>query len=641
MILNPEQELAANHINGPCLVTACPGSGKTRTIVERTARLINNNIAPSELLCITFTNKAAAEMRERIEKHIGGNASSIFVATFHRLCSSILRYHGNHLGYNRNMTILDDDGQIDLLSQCARQLEFELTKADFKKILWHINDSREKLESDSELNNRLDNVDPQFYSIAKEYIRRMRVTNTIDFSGLLTETIRLLREYPVVLEKAQSKWKYALVDELQDTNIAQFVLVELLFSHTKNIFMVGDLDQSIYGWRGSHIGNISDFINRYSPVAISLGKNYRSTPEIVARAGALINHNSNRIAANFATDNPSGEPVLCKAFSSDREEAEYVASTIINAVGSGQYQYKDVAIFYRINSMSRAIEMALVNAGIPHTMIGGFSFYDRKEIKDCLSMLKFLINPFDGVSFHRIANKPARSLGDVTIGKIEKVANQKNISILEAIDYMDFKAEGVRAGLHEIQKAFNIQWKSATIAENLNYLIQTLKYRDFLDADPDTAEERKQNLDELIRDAVRWGEEQSNDIGAYLEHVCLMSSYDKEADGNSVSLMTLHGSKGLEFPVVFMLGVEQEILPHKMAVAERADGLEEERRLAYVGMTRAKEILTMCYCKFRQENSFGKAGKMRYRTSMPSQFLFEAGLLDINDFADKAVRRNG
>jgi DNA helicase-2/ATP-dependent DNA helicase PcrA len=456
----------------------------------------------------------------------------------------------------------------------------------------------------------------------------MLATNSIDFSGLLSETVRLLVEHPTVLEKAQARWKFFMVDEVQDTNYAQFRIVELLSSHTKNVFVVGDLDQSIYGWRGARAENIREFQQKFPGTRIiSLGKNYRSTPQIVAVADKLIRHNTDRIAADFTTDNPGGGPVSCRAHNDDRDEANYVARQIVQMVSSGRCSFKDIAVFYRINSMSRAIEMALINNAVPHTLIGGFSFYDRKEVKDCISMLQFLVNPFDGVSFHRIANKPKRALGDVTVGKIETFATSKGVNIMDAISMMEFKSDGVKEGLNCISRAFNVQWKVRTIAENLNHLVDVLGYREYLDQDPDTAVERKDNIDELIRSAALWGAENTTDIGAYLEHIALMSNYDKEADGNAVSLMSLHGSKGLEFPVVFMLGVEQDILPHKMAVTERADGLEEERRLCYVGMTRAEQVLSVNYCQRRQDNGFARPGQVKFRQSRPSQFLFESGLL--------------
>lgn len=628
MKLNAEQEQAASHIDGPCLVTACPGSGKTRTIVERTVRLIEHGIPPHRILSITFTNKASQEMRTRIEKRVGDNGKKLWVSTFHRLCSSVLRLHGEPLGYGEYMTILDEDEQVDMLGQIARRMEHEYTKPQLKQIAWHLNDHRENLESLQDLYDRFDPIDPRFYDVAKKYLEQLPLTNQIDFSGLLSETHRLLTTHPKVLENLQHRWTHFQVDEVQDTNLAQFKLIELIASKSKNVFVVGDLDQSIYGWRGARAENIHDFRKVYPDTKIiSLGKNYRSTPQIVKVADKLIRHNDDRIAAPFETDNADGLPVSCRLYGDDREEANTVARTIRQLVASGQYHYRDIAVFYRINSMSRAIEMALIQLAVPHTVIGSFSFFDRREIKDCLSMLKFLVNPADGVSFHRIANKPKRALGDVTVGKIENVAVEKNCSIMEALEYMTFKSEGINEGLADIRKAFQFDWKGKPIGENIDHILKALRYDEYLQEDPETYADRAQNVEEFISDAARFSEENGANIAAYLEQITLLSSADKSADGNAVSLMSLHASKGLEFPVVFMLGCEQGILPHKRAVDEREDGLPEERRLCYVGMTRAEKILIMSHCQKRQDGGFARQGKVGYRRSLPSQFLFESGLL--------------
>lgn len=628
MKLNDQQELAANHKDGPCLVTACPGSGKTRTIVERTARLVVSGVAPQKLLAITFTNKAANEMRERVEKRIGETAKNIFIATFHRLSSTILREYGSVFGYSRYMTILDEDEQVDLMLQVARQKGHEFTRPQIKKIVYATNDCREKLEDNFSLADRLDRDDPNFFEVAEEYLKRLPIMNATDFTGLLSETVRLLTTHKDILAKLQARWTHFMVDEVQDTNLSQFKIVELLSCHTKNIFVVGDLDQSIYGWRGARSENISDFCKTYSGTKIvSLGKNYRSTPQIVKVADKLIQHNEGRIAAPFETDNPNGDPVICKAYLDDREEAKQVAMGIAALVKSGRCRYKEVAVFYRMNSMSRAIEMACVQQQLPHTVIGSFSFYDRKEVKDCLAMMRFLANPRDGISFHRIANKPKRSLGDTTIGKIENFATAHNCSLLGACGSMSFSSELVREGLYTLKQAFDWQWENEPLGHVLDHLVKALKYEEYLKEDPDTYLERMENVQELINDATRYSAESGNDLAGYLEQMALMSGSDKSADGDSISLMSLHASKGLEFPVVFMLGVEQNILPHKRAVDERADGLDEERRLCYVGMTRAEKLLFVTYCNRRQDNNASRRGSLGYRQSIPSQFLIEAGLL--------------
>jgi DNA helicase-2/ATP-dependent DNA helicase PcrA len=310
------------------------------------------------------------------------------------------------------------------MSQTARQLGYEFTKPQINQILWALNDSRENMENDDQMFNRYKKINENFYPVGVEYIKRLHASNCLDFSSLLSETIRLFNEFPSVLQAAQNKWKYFQVDEVQDTNYAQFKIIEMLSAHTKNVFVVGDLDQSIYGWRGARVENIRDFTKLYPETkVISLGKNYRSTPEIIKVADKLIKFNTDRIAAPFVTDNPSGPPVKCSNFVDDKDEAKFIAETVQKMVNQGECNYDDIAIFYRTNNMSRAIEMAMINYNIPHTLIGGFSFFDRREVKDCLSMLKFLVNPLDGVSFHRFCNKPKRALGDVTVGKIEIFAN--------------------------------------------------------------------------------------------------------------------------------------------------------------------------------------------------------------------------
>jgi DNA helicase-2/ATP-dependent DNA helicase PcrA len=642
MKLNPEQEMAASHIDGPCLVTACPGSGKTRTIVERTVRLMDAGVPPYRICSITFTNKASAEMKTRIEKRAGSVAKQLWVSTFHRLCSTILRLYGKPLGYGEYMTIMDEDEQIDLLGQIARRMEYEFTKPQLKTIVWHLNDHRENLETLEDLYERYDKIEPRYFDVAEKYLTTLPLANRIDFSGLLSETHKLLTSHQPVTDALQARWSHFQVDEVQDTNLAQFKIIEMIASKSKNVFVVGDLDQSIYGWRGARAENINDFRKVYPGTKIiSLGKNYRSTPQIVKVADKLIRHNDDRIAAPFETDNPDGPPVTCRMYADDREEASTVARTIHHLVASGKFRYSDIAVFYRMNAMSRAIEMALIQQATPHTLIGSFSFFDRREVKDSISMLKFLVNPRDGVSFHRVANKPKRALGDVTVGKIENVAVENDCSIIEALDRMTFKSDSVNEGLGEIRKAFCFDWKGKPIGECLDHILKALRYDEFLKDDPDTYADRSQNLEELVRDAARYSEENNADIAGYLEQITLLSSSDKSADGNAVSLMSLHASKGLEFPAVFMLGCEQDILPHKRAVQERPDGLAEERRLCYVGMTRAEKILVVSHCQRRQDGGFARQGRVSYRRSAPSQFLFESGLLKRDEMRqEKLTERN-
>jgi DNA helicase-2/ATP-dependent DNA helicase PcrA len=627
MALNPEQELAASHINGPCLVTACPGSGKTKTIEERTARLIDHGIPPHAVLSITFTNKAADEMRERIARRIGDAAKRMEIRTFHGLCARLLRKNGHVLGYGPNITILDDGDQVDLLAQVVRSLGHEYTKPAVKTVLWQINDERENLENDDQAYARYKSQDEAWFEISREYQKRLREQNSTDFSGLLSETVRLLGD-DSVLSRIHNWVKYLQVDEVQDTNMAQFKIMDMLGRHTRNIFCVGDLDQSIYGWRGARQENVRDFLKTYPDAKIiKLGKNYRSTPQIVAVADKLIRYNSDRIAADFTTDNPSGSPVLVKAFDTDRQEADFIANSCKQLITAGSYKPKEIAVFFRLNSMSRAIEMAMMAKKVPHKVLGTHSFYDRMEVKDVLCMLRFLVNPKDGIAFHRIANKPKRHLGDVTVGKIENLAKLNGTDLIQTLKDFQTTSDNVKDGISQIILAFDWDYSNRTIPEVIDILLKKLRYDEHLKLDDEKYDERKRNVSELINAAAQYNAEHGSNIAQYLESLTLMSQADTDDEEQQVKLMSLHASKGLEFPVVFMVGCEQDILPHKKAVQEREGGLEEERRLCYVGITRGKKIVSMSYCKRRQDGFAARSGSVKYKQVEPSQFLEEAGLI--------------
>jgi DNA helicase-2/ATP-dependent DNA helicase PcrA len=521
-----------------------------------------------------------------------------------------------------NVNIIDDDEQFDLMSQCARQLGFEFSKPQIIQLVKETGDSRENLETDNELFKRMQKINDNFYTVSIEYVQRLKRNNVIDFSGLLSEAYEILNKNKDVLSQAQSRWEYIQVDETQDTNLVQFKLVELLVSHTNNILIVGDINQSIYSWRGARPNNINDFIKTYPNVKIiKLIKNYRSTPEIIKVADKLIRHNKNRIESDFLTDNPSGNNVNYFTFKTDKEESDFIAVKILEYVSKG-YSFEDIAILYRTNNMSRTLEMSMVGAQIPYTLIGGFSFFDRKEIKDCIAMLRFLINPMDGVSFHRICNKPKRGIGDAAIGKVELYAKNNNCDILKACKSLDLKNNSIS----EVADKFSFDWKSKSIAECITLLVENLEYRKYLNEDVQTAIERNLNVDELIKDAAKYESEKGNSISGYLENIALMSSYDKKADKNSVSLMTLHASKGLEFPVVFIVGWEHSIMPHSKSVGS-LDQIEEERRLAYVGITRAEKELWLTRCEKRLDLNSAQKGRIAYKNSIPSQFLYESEIV--------------
>lgn len=626
--LNEFQTEAVTHVYGACFVGACPGSGKTRVIVERCARLIEEEIDPRKILCITFTNKAANEMRERLQKLIGDAAVGVYISTFHALCAEILRRYGSYIGYDKNLSIVTDDDQEALISQSARHLGFDLKPYDAKKILWTVNSAREKLlpidgfEFTSQFSAAFE------AQIARDYVQKLQQNNQVDFSGLLSETIRLLEQDRSVLQKLQDRFAFIQVDEAQDTNYAQFRIVEMLGEHT-NVFMVGDQDQSIYGWRGARYENIQDFVKKFAAKVVHLPVNYRSTKAIVGAAGKLIKHNSNRDDVNFQTVNDDGEPIECCRFFSPDQESEWVAREIARLIGRCGYKANDFAVLYRNNAMSRAVETALMGQGVSYQVIGGFGFFDRKEIKDSLSMLRFLANPKDGISLARFINKPSRRIGQAAIAKIEKFAHEKKINLAEAMKRSDEfvtgnDALGIRKECIRIGELFTRDFQNVPIGDILSILLNEMKYKTYLEEEQDeNLPNRLENLEELLVSATAYSQKKPNDIAGYLNKIALQSNTDKTAPEGAVSLMTIHAAKGLEFPVVFMVCCDDGSLPSSMALQDRDNNAEEERRLCYVGMTRAKKKLYMTYPKARQKR---RNGDLIWTKTRPSRFFEEAGL---------------
>ena len=634
MELNKQQLKAVNHVDGPCLITACPGSGKTTVIVERVANLINQEkIDPSNLLCITFTNKASQEMLTRIGKKIGVSNLKFFVGTFHSLCSNILRKYGDKIGYTSRFSIIDEKGQEDMIIKVARSLGKTKKEIDVYKIKHALNHWRENLEPDIQLSKRLED-DPLHFAIAKKYLSEIKLHNTIDFSGLLYEAIQLLEKDKELLGRFQNKFKYIMVDEVQDTNYAQFHLVNLLGGKYKNITIVGDLNQSIYAFRNARYKNILDFLKRHKNCEkITLEKNYRSTPQIIAGADKLIKNNSTHMGEEFKTDNPSGSDIFCEGFLSSQEEARWCARRIQDLRDEYGWDYSDISILYRINSLSLELQLSFAHYNIPFTVIGGPSFFDRREIRDCLAMLKFFVNPSDALAFHRVANLFS-GVGASTIGKIEKVAADNQINMLQACEKI--KNETTKRTLKKVTEKmydiFSTDDSGMHAGDCLSFLTEEMKYYDVLELKcPQDCEDRKINVEEFVNNASVFGQKNKS-IDKYLQNIALASSSDKNADEDSVSLMTCHAAKGLEFPVVFMVGVEKNIMPHAMALADTdnpKESMEEERRICYVGMTRAKKHLFMTYCSARKFRD--KQGYLRDRYTSPSPFLAEAGILEENN----------
>jgi len=650
MKLNPQQEEVAEHVLGRILTLAGPGSGKTRTLTERTGRLIRKGHKPASILCLTFTNKARDEMRERIAAAYGESAAKVFVSNFHGLCGILLRRFGSLLGYTERMTVCDADDQVDLLMQVARKRGLEPTKPQARALAGIANDWRENLGTAADLETlATGRASDAELDVVRKYLEALRGRGQCDFSGLLSETVRLLREHANVRERMQGRFRFIQVDEYQDTNRAQNEIVELLAGAEDNVLAVGDGDQSIYEWRGASPDGIPQFIKNGesktgSCRVVKLGVNYRSTPQIVSVADTLIRHCADRIPVEFSTVNPPGEPVKLAALETPEEEAEAVAASIQNVIRDG-VPAGQTAVFYRANEMSRLIEQALAKRQLPYRVVGGGSYYDRMEVKDVLSMLRFLCNPRDGIAFHRVANKPARGMGDALIGKVEAFAEARGIDILAALerayDIADEHGkplgEAALKACGEVARVFGIPLAGRSVAQVANDVLDRSRYDEWLKeryADKGEYEDRRRNVNELVnsiagfcRDSPRAG------IGDYLQSISLYTDGDSARDDeNAVRLMSLHASKGLEFDAVYLVGVEQGVLPHEKALKDRGGrGLEEERRLCYVGFTRARKLLRVTWCRKRQD-AYSRGSTVRYRPSRPSQFLVESGLMTPADY---------
>lgn len=651
MKLNPQQEEVANHIHGRILTLAGPGSGKTRTLTERTGRLIRAGYNPGSILCLTFTNKARDEMRGRIAAAFGEAAKRVFISNFHGLCGMVLRRLGGPLGYNDRLTVIDSDDQVDLLLQIARKRGMEPTKPAAKVMGWVANDWRENLGGPEELlaaaKGRLDESELR---VIERYVATLRERNQVDFSGLLSETARLLSEQPEVREKLQKKFRFIQVDEFQDTNRAQNEIVELLAGPEDNVLAVGDGDQSIYEWRGASPDGIPRFIENGKKktgrcAIVKLGLNYRSTPQVIQVADTLIKHCANRIPVEFSAVHKDGEPVKCARMQTPEAEADVVALNIETMMKSGT-QPRDMAVFYRTNDMSRLIEQSLAKRQIPYQVIGSGSYYDRMEVKDVLSMLRFLCNPKDGISFARIANKPARGMGDALIGRLEAYAERNHLDLLTVMsdahlpvvrDENDklLSDAAIRAA-HEATRVFGFDIDGKTVAEIVNEALDRTKYDAWLKdryEEKGEYEARRQNVNELVNSIAEFcRSEPRASIADYLQSISLYTSGDEARTENAVRLMSLHASKGLEFDVVYMIGVEKGILPHEKAIGDRGErGLDEERRLCYVGFTRARKLLRVTWCEKRQD-SFSRNKTARFKASLPSRFLLEAALISEDEY---------
>ncbi len=624
--LNDMQQAAVYHTEGPLLILAGAGSGKTRVLTHRIAYLIEEKkINPWNILAITFTNKAAQEMRERVDKIVGFGSESIWVSTFHSTCVRILRRYIDRLGFDNNFTIYDTDDQKTVLKDVSKRLNLDSKTFPEKSLMSAISKSKDELISPEEFRlNAVADGDWRAQVIARVYEgyqKQLRLSNALDFDDLIVKTVELFQNCPDVLNSYQERFKYIMIDEYQDTNTAQFKFVSLLASKYKNLCVVGDDDQSIYKFRGANIGNILGF-EKVFPQArvIKLEQNYRSTQNILNAANEVIQNNVGRKEKSLWTENEEGQLIQFRQFLTGFEEAEYVAGDIASKVRNGIYDYKDSAILYRTNAQSRLFEEKFLMANIPYKIVGGVNFYARKEIKDLLAYLRTIDNGRDDVSVRRIINVPKRGIGLTTISKVQEYADEMESSFYEALKDEELKSilgrsfSKLKPFVDLIQR-MRSQVPYLTVAELLNKLLEETGYVDELRAeDTEESKARIENIDELISKAASYDETTQGTLSGFLEEVALVADIDTVEEGdNRVLLMTLHSAKGLEFPNVYLAGMEDGIFPSYMTItSDDMMEIEEERRLCYVGITRAMKELTMTAAQqrmIRGETQYNKVSR--------------------------------
>ncbi|HAP9141514.1 TPA: DNA helicase PcrA [Enterococcus faecium] len=634
--MNPRQKEAVLHTDGPLLLMAGAGSGKTRVLTHRIAYLIEEKeVNPWNILAITFTNKAAKEMKERVNAILASGGEDVWVSTFHSMCVRILRRDVDFIGYNRNFTIIDSSEQLTLMKRILKELNIDPKKYDPRSILGTISQAKNSLQTPQDFakmqGSYYEEIAAKCYAA---YQKELQYNQCMDFDDLIMNTIRLFEEHPDSLTYYQNKFHYIHVDEYQDTNHAQYTLVNLLAGRFRNLCVVGDADQSIYGWRGADMQNILDFEKDYPDAAvILLEQNYRSTKNILSAANQVIENNSNRKPKNLWTENKEGNKITYYRADNERDETRFIVDRMQEEIRSNHRNYGDFAILYRTNAQSRVMEETLLKANIPYKMVGGHKFYDRKEIKDILAYLNVLANPQDSISFERIVNSPKRGIGPGSIEKLRSFASLHEWPLLEAAQNVDLANIGGKAGqqlgafgemIQEVTQM--IQYLTVTeltkeVLDRSGYL-EDLKIQNTLET-----QARIENLEEFLTVTQEFDKqfEQQNEEDAdapeekltvFLNDLALVSDIDNlEEDASQVTLMTLHAAKGLEFPVVFLIGLEEGVFPLSRALMEESE-LEEERRLAYVGITRAEEALYLT-------NAFSRTLYGRTQYNRPSRFVEE------------------
>lgn len=631
--LNPAQARAVEHAEGPLLIMAGAGSGKTKVLTCKIARLLAIGVAPYNILAITFTNKAAAEMRERVDKLVGSQAKDVWLSTFHSFCARFLRREIEAIdGYQRNFIIYDSSDSQTVVKSCLKELNLDEKQYVPSGIQAAISGAKNALQGVRAFERAADT----FYmekvaEVYKLYQKKLHSNNALDFDDLLMLTVTLLEEHEDILVRYQARFKYILIDEYQDTNQAQYLLAKLLAAKYRNLCVVGDADQSIYGWRGADIRNIMDFEKDYPEAkVIKLEQNYRSTKNILAAANAVIEHNVERKPKELWTENSTGEKITCYLAADERDEAQFIAHTIMKQKTIFNTAYGDIALLYRTNSQSRVIEEGLMRAGIPYTMVGGLKFYDRKEIKDILAYLRVIFNPADTVSLTRIINVPKRGLGDATIAKLSEYANANAMTLFDVVSNADL-VPGLTARVKRpleifAELIFNMMsyQQNLSVMELMERVMQESGYIAELEAEKKPENEtRLENLKEFLSVAkdFQQGDEVPN-LENFLSQVALVSDIDNaDLEDDRVTLMTLHSAKGLEYPIVFMTGMEEGLFPHSRTLMNETE-IEEERRTCYVGITRARRKLYLTNAKMRM--IYGKTvcyPQSRFLSEIPEPML--------------------
>lgn len=640
--LNDRQCEAVKHTEGPLLITAGAGSGKTKVLTCRIAHLLELGVAPYRILAITFTNKAAKEMKERVTNLVGAQADSIWLSTFHSFCAKLLRFEidGFH-GYTRNFTIYDSSDQLVLVKDCLKKLNLDDKQFTPRSVLGTISSAKNVLmDAKAFAAKASDFYEQKVADVYALYQEKLRENNAVDFDDLLFLAVRLLQENEEVREKYQSRFQYILVDEYQDTNHAQYALAKILAARWRNICVVGDADQSIYAWRGADIRNIIDFTRDYpDAVSIKLEQNYRSTKTILHAANAVIDNNESRPKKTLWTENPTGNKIIHYQAQTEHDEADYIAGVIYNRHEISHEPYGDMAILFRTNAQSRVLEEKLMRYAIPYTMVGGTKFYDRKEIKDVLAYLRLLYNPEDSLSLTRIINVPKRNIGATTMEHVAAYAEAQGISLFEALSSTDeipvtkrgkASLENFAAMIFDLLN--DIEGKD--VLSLIETVIKQTGYGDMLDKEAEhdpQGESRKENVGEFLSVAKDYMDSNpEGNLQDFLENVALVSDVDDfESSDSKVTLMTLHAAKGLEFPVVFLTGLDEGLFPHSRTLMDPAQ-VEEERRLAYVGITRAERQLYVT-------NAVTRTMYGRISAYMPSRFLAEIPPQFMEDYHRKSA----